>query len=276
MNPNQAARKKERELNQWTRIMHYHQGVCQNRGYGEGSGSPRDTEIRANYREMYFYLGLTDDRMKQVYRLLYKWTQRHGFPSGVQDRYEQPPQGKIRLIRMMADDSADGLSNAQVDNYVVVEEEFTGKGQGLNKYERFFEVHDAVIRHTNVLAFRLDFWIEWWDGQGNSPRERQVMGILTEARNSVITLTSLLNDITIRTRDQKGEDDTSVPELPLRTRNTKRRAKLTGGIYAINAETTTTENPSGGAPLGTGIDPVEWEPDVKQVRDDPPLGTDVT
>lgn len=271
MNPNQATRKLARELRDWDGIAQYHQDTCQNRGYGEPSG-PRDAEIRANYREIYFYLGLTEDRVKQMFRLLDKWTKRHALP----ERFEQPPGKKIRLKAMMADDSADGLSNTQVDNYVLVEEEFTSKGAGLNKYERFFEVHNAVIRHTNVLAFRLDFWIDFWDQQGNSPRERQVMSILNENRNSVITLTALLNDITIRTRDQKGEDDTSVPELPLRTRNIKRRGKLTGGIYAINLGTTTTENPSGGAPLGAGIDPNEYEPDIDQVRDDPPLGTDVT
>ncbi len=271
MNPNQATRKLARELRDWDGIRRFHANVCQNRGYGEPSGN-RDAMIRANYREIYFYLNIADDRVKRMFRLLDKWTKRHRLP----ERFETPPDRLIRLKAMMADDSADGLSNSQVDNYVLVEEDFTGKGQGLNKYERFFEVHDAVIRHTNILSFRLDFWIDWWDQQGNSPRERQAMGILNEYSNSVVALTALLNDITIRTRDEKGEDDVSVPELPLRTRNIKRRGKITGGLYPINLGTTTTENPSGGAPLGAGIDPNEYEPDINQVRDDPPLGTDAT
>lgn len=271
MNPNQATRKMAREFRDWDGIAQFHQDICQNRGYGEPSG-PRDAEIRRNYRDIFFYLGLTEDRYKAMFRLLDKWSKRHSLP----ERFETPPNRKIRLKAMMADDSADGLSDAQVDGYVLVEEDFTPAGGALNKYERFFEVLDAVMRHTNVLAFRFDFWIDWWDQQGNSPRERQVMAILNENRNSVITLTALLNDIAVKTRDEKGEDDVTVPELPLRTRNIKRRGKITGGLYAINLGTTTTVNPSGGAPLGAGIDPNEYEPDIEHVRDNPPLGVDVT
>lgn len=270
MTPNQMTRKMAREIRQTYRVHNHIKDTCQSRAYGplEGEGQ-RALNIRVNYGLLYFYNGLVVDKFNQLWRSLEQWADRH---TGVPQRFADPlGSGKIRLLRMMATNNE--LTDAQVDGYTVVDEEFTAAGQGLTRYERFFELLDAMQDLAVVFTRRLNWWQDEWALQGSTPRENQVIAILGEATDALGVLRSELANMTILTRDQKG-DAGGVNELRVRARFTKPRRTLAGGLQAINRGVTTTAGVTGGQPLAAGPEPDEFDPDVDTVRDEPELGTD--
>ncbi len=271
MNPKQKTRKLARELRQFFKVHQYHLNVSQTRGYKSGTG-PRDAEIRSYYRELYFYNGLVADRLQLMRQKLQKWADKHAMPQ----RFDQPWSGEFKLRFMMADEG-EGLTNEQVDGYVIVDDPFTGAGGGLNKYQRFFEVLDALADLAAVIEARLQFWMANWEAQGSSPRETEIVTILSEEKNAIVVLSSVISDIAVRAKDDKG-DAGVVDELRLRNRYFKRRGPLGtgqgGGMYAINRGVTTTVAVEGGSPLLAGPDPQEYDPSIDTVRDEAEMGTD--
>ncbi len=270
MNLNEMTRKMARETRQAFRCHAHIKDTVQARAYQEppeGSGQAA-INIKANYGLMYVFNGLTVDKLNSMWRQLELWADRH---AGIPQRFVEPLGGKIRLRRMMACKNV--LTDEQNNTYVVVPEEFTAVGVGLNRYERFFELLDAYQDWVVVFTRRLNWWQDEWALQGATPRENQVIAILNQTTTRLGSLSAELADLTILTRDQKG-DATAVEELRVRARFTKPRRLLAGGLHAINRGVTTTAGVTGGNPLAAGPEPDEFDPDVETVRDEPALGTD--
>lgn len=266
MTPDQMTRKMAREISDFFKIHQHHKDISQTRAYQPAS-TQREIQVRANYGTLFFYNGLVEDRLRAMWRKMELWADKHPIPQ----RFANPLSGKIRLIHMMASDIA--LTNSQRDSYVVVNENWKEDADGLNKYQRLFQCIDALDDLAEVWHHRMKFWIEEWDAQGSTARERQIKTILNEEQDSVAILNSALADLAIQVRDQKG-DAPNVDELRMRVRFLKRRGKISGGLYAINRGVDTTTGVTGGQPLDPGPDPDEYVPDIDTVRDEPEMGTD--
>ena len=260
--PQQMTRKMKREIYQFYRVMQHSKNVCQNRGSGEEE-DPRNREIRDNYAELLFYHILLEQRLEEMRRKLELWADN---TAGTPQVFDGAFGSRIRLRKMLA--TTNELTDTQVDNYTVTDENWTTPGGGKNRYERFWEVLDAITHNTTLVTRRMNWWQDEWALQGSSPRENQVMAILAEEEQAAGLLRSVLADIGVRCRDQKGETETSVPELRFRNRFLKRRNAISGGIYSINQGVTTVE-------LGGTVEPNEFDPDVDTPRDEPDLATDV-
>ena len=263
MTPAQKTRKMAREIKQFYRVYLHVEDVCRRRANRSAENQP-DRDIRGQYQLMAFYNTLLVDRLQVMWEKLEQWADK--FP--VPQQFDTPlnVETRIRLRKMMTTNNV--LEDDQVDNYTVVAEPWTGPGEGLNRYERLFEVIDALADHSTIFTRRLNWWINEWEAQGSAPRERQVMSILCEEQDAIGVLRSVLADITIDVRNQKGETETTVDELRTRNRLLKRRANVAGGIQAVNRGV-------GIAELGGTTIPDEYEPDIDTVRDEPPLGTDI-
>ncbi len=264
--PAQMTRKLAREIKQAYKIHQHFKDRAEHKAQaGEGSGQ-KAAYIKGYYMELTQYNWLLEDRFNKIWEKLRIWSNLYGMPL----RFENPLSGKIRLNKMMM--TTNELTNDQVDNYVVVNENFKDDG---NKYERFLFYLDCLIEFCAGVNRRLRYWQQQWDDQGSNDREKDIAALLAEDAAGFKLAESVLGDLLVKSKEHKGNAE-SVPELRLRRRYNQPRARIQGGIYAINRGVTTTAGVPGGDPLTGVIEPDEIDFDINVARDEPPMGTDAT
>ena len=265
MTPNEMTRRMGREIRQFFRVHKYLQDEVMARSQDPnfwGMGP-----LANNFENYYFllrtYNNLIDDRLNEMWRKLEIWANEH---EGVPQRFDNSEprktlQGKTRIRRMQATNNQLTLDQTNVDP---VNEDWLGTGSPdvVNRYEKFWDIFDALVDHGTLFTRRMAWWQDEWELQGSTARERQVMAIVAEEEASFSLLESVLADLAVLVKTEKGA---TIKELRLRTKYLKRRPKIVGGIQSLNR---------GQVPPGGPV-PDEYDPDIETVRDEPELGEDV-
>lgn len=213
---------------------------------------PQFFQLRGAYLLLRQYSGLFVERLEQLWRKLGVWSNRH---PGIPLSFEKSITGeKIKLKKMFASNN-ELTTEQQRSGYV--DEEWVDLG---NRFENFFEIVDSLLHHGTIFSRRMAWYEDEWQLQGSTPRETQVMAIVSEEKDASSLLRSVLTDLV---QELNLAKDARVDELELRNSYLKRRAVVAGGLELLN---------QGSMPAGPRVD--EYDPDIKTTRDFPDLRTE--
>ncbi len=227
--------------------------------------TPIQYQIRQNYYNLLYVGELVENNLVDQWRRMRLWSTNFGMPLAPED--DLTVLAPLNLRYLMATNNE--LTSDQEDNYVLVEDLFTPPNSGKNRFERLLEMTDALADFGNVFEQRMNWFADQWDLTANGPRKNQVIAIFEQAARDAGALQGFVAGMIKDIRDEKGEDDTTVPELRLRARLSNRRSVVAGGLYAIKRGTTTATG------LPAGPEPDEVDPDINTARDEPAMATDV-
>ena len=122
-------------------------------------------ELRQNYLNMGLYMNLFEDRYRETWRRMRRWSREY---AAIPDAFEGnlgPNQRKI--CRCMT--TLNRLTNAQLDagETASVDEAFLTSG---NRFENGWAVLDCFIDFLICFQGRAAGWASRWEGRGPAPR----------------------------------------------------------------------------------------------------------
>ena len=260
-------RRANKEVRRAYRCHKYHKEEAQRR-VNRYNDIPDKTPIQYQIRQHYYtLLGLGEAiqiNLEDQWRRMRLWSTEYGMPLAPEE--DLSSLAPLNLRKVMVTNNV--LDDTQVDNYVLVEDLFTPPNSGKNRFERLLEMVDALADFGSIYERRMQWFADEW-ATATTPRANQAVGIFEQAVRDAGALQGYVSRMAKEIRDDKGEGETTVPELRLRARFVNREPAIAGGLYAIKRGTTTATG------LPAGPEPDEVDPDIDIARDEPDMATDV-